>query len=472
MDVGHEWLKAIRVARDDKALTLVAVELDRVDPARGVDPARLAALVRRVGGAGLPVVGCLARQFATIRTLDLPSTDPAELAAMVELQVGKLTPYSKDEIVTDHKIVGPAREGYTRVLLVIVQRSVLRNRFSLMEEAGVAIQSMSIGTEGVLQWVRKAFPAAGARGSVAILDVDAGASDCLVVAENQLLFTRSILVGAVQLQSDDTARERLIRDTSHALQAFGNETGAARPERVLVTGAGLYSAGLAAALQERLDIPVETVDCCSLFRKQPATLVLGEAPYNTVSLTPLVGMAIDPGLLECRLVPDSVRLRQELVGRARRLAALACLLVAVLLAFSLWGVVAMVMRQQRVDRIRAELDANRDTVRSIEHKQKLIDVIRLRHDPRHALVSVLADVHRTLPPPAQIVVDGIEFDADRQSLQLVGSGATQREVSDLVQALEASPLLIDVREDGSTVREANGRYRFRMVCRLEAPHAS
>ena len=49
------------------------------------------------------------------------------------------------------------------------QCSVLRSRFSLIEEAGMALSTMSISTEGVLNWARKAFPGAGGRDAMAAL---------------------------------------------------------------------------------------------------------------------------------------------------------------------------------------------------------------------------------------------------------------------------------------------------------------
>lgn len=471
VEIGNEWIKAIRVVREPGGLTLAGLELEKLDPARGAGPARVGELLRRLGAASASTIGCLPRQAATIRTLDLPSTDAIEVADMVDLQVGKLTPYTKDEIISDFRIVGSGRDGYTRVLLVIVQRSLLRNRFSLMEEAGVRLGSMAMSTEGVLNWVRKAYPPGATSGAIAVLDVDTGYSDCVIVAQNELAFTRSIMVGAQHLQADEAARERLVRDVANALQTFAAESPGARIERVLVTGAGFNAGGLDAALRERLEVPVESVDCCRIFRKIPKQPVMGQAPHDVVSLTALVGMAIDPERLECRLVPESVRLRQDLVGKARRLAVLGCLVVAVMVLLSLLGSLRYFLRYDRLESIRARVGAHAAEVRAIEQKQKLIEIVRDRNDPRISLVSLMADLQKSLPAPGQITLDGMEFDAVRGSLQIVGTGGSTPDVRGLVKTLEQSPLLTDVREDGSTTREANGRYRFRLVCRLETPHA-
>lgn len=468
VEIGTDWLKAMQVERGAGGLTLVSTELEKLDPIRGISPERLGQILRKFGPG--PVLGCLPRQLATVRMVDLPSTNPVEIADMVDLQAGKLTPYSKEEIVTDYKIVGPARDGYTKVMLVIVQRSVLRNRFSLLEEAGVTLSTMSVGTEGILNWMRKAFPAGGGDGAVAVLDVDSAFTELVVIAEDRLLFTRSILVGAAALQSDEAgARDRLAREVGQALQGFAGENAGVRLDRLLLTGAGLNVDGLQAVLAERVDVPVDSADSLQIFRKTPSRRPTQDAPYDTLSLTPLIGMAIDPNRLDFRLVPDSVKLRKDLVQKARALALLGGLVVAAMVTMSLWGTLRFFFKAHHLANLKAEIAAQADIVRAIDQKMKIVDVVTKRGNVRAAMVSVLTELHKNLPPPSQIALDGLEFDTERQSLQFSGTGGSSADIRDLVTRLQESPLFTDVREDATT-REGE-RYRFRLICRLEVPDA-
>ncbi|MDA0577316.1 MAG: hypothetical protein O3B24_04370, partial [Verrucomicrobia bacterium] len=117
VEIGNDWLKVIQVDRGGGGFSLARVALDKLDPIRGPSSERLAPLLRPFATSGGVVYGCLPRQLATVRILELPSTNPVEIGDMVELQAGKLTPYTKEEIVADYKIVGPGREGYTKVML-------------------------------------------------------------------------------------------------------------------------------------------------------------------------------------------------------------------------------------------------------------------------------------------------------------------------------------------------------------------
>ena len=468
VEIGNDWLKVIQVDRSASGLVLARVDLEKLDPIRGAAPERLAQILKKYPTSGGVVYGCLPRQMATVRILELPSTDSTEIADMVELQAGKLTPYSKDEIVVDYKIVGPGRDGYTKVMLVIAQRSVLRNRFSVMEEAGAPLETMSISTEGILNWIRKVRPAGSHRGAVAVLDVDASFSDFVIIAQDRLLFSRSILIGAAALQSDDASvRDKLAREVGTALQSFAGESAGVRVERLLLSGAGLNVPDLVATLAERVDMPVETADSLQIFRKTPNSPSLQQPPHDTVSLTALCGMAIDLNRLDFRLVPESVRLRKELVRKARALTLLGCLIVSAMALFSMWGTLRYFFKRTHLGDIRRQVEAKADTVHAIDQKMRLVEVVHARSDQRLALFNLIRELHVYLPSPDIIVLDTIEFDGDRGSLQVSGLGASTGDIRALVKGLEQSPLLADVREDGATTQEGNGRYRFRVVCRVE-----
>ena len=65
------------------------------------------------------------RHLTTTRNLDLPSANPLEIKDMIELQIGKQTPYASDEVIKDYQILGSNADGYSKVLLVIVHRDIV-----------------------------------------------------------------------------------------------------------------------------------------------------------------------------------------------------------------------------------------------------------------------------------------------------------------------------------------------------------
>ncbi|MDA0989822.1 MAG: pilus assembly protein PilM [Verrucomicrobia bacterium] len=471
VEIGNDWLKVIRVGRSSGTLTVMGMAFEKVDPIRGIPAETVAAVLKRMGATKSPVYAVLPRQMATMRLIELPSIDPYEIADMVELQAGKLTPYSKDEIVSDYKIVGPGRSGYTRVMLAIVQRSVLRSLYSLLSEAGVEVAHMTVGTEGIYNWYKKAARPGLASIGTAVLDIDSGFSDCVIMADERLLFTRSILVGADALMADpESARRKLVKELAQSLQTAANEIGDVHVERIVVTGAALHVDGLTEFLASQMDIPVEVADALQLARRRPKTPALEEAPYNALSLTACIGIAAAPTQLEYALVPESVHLRRELVNKAKGLTLLGMLTVTALVVFSAYGTLRYVFKTEQHAALRTQVEVGEPAVRRLEQMKEMARVVSGRSDVRLAALNVLADIERRLPAPDLILLDQLEFDAIAGTIQLSGTGRTTQDIRDLVGQLEASALFVNVQEGGSTDREPNGRYRFRLQCGLEAHH--
>ena len=63
----------------------------------------------------------LPRNQVTIRNLELPSVDQDEIRDIINIQTGKQTPFARDEVIEDYRLVGSSRQRYTKVLLAIVQ---------------------------------------------------------------------------------------------------------------------------------------------------------------------------------------------------------------------------------------------------------------------------------------------------------------------------------------------------------------
>jgi Tfp pilus assembly PilM family ATPase/Tfp pilus assembly protein PilN len=464
VEIGNDWLKLVHAVPHRGGVALARVCLQKLESGDVLSPQVVADAVARLKLPRMPVIACLPRQAVNIRTLELPSTDPAEIADMVDLQVGKQTPYSKDEIVSDYRLVASRREGYSRVVLAIVQRSVLRQRYHLLEEAGLDVKSMSVSSEGVLNWVRGAGPSSGV---AAVLDLDSYYADFSVVGDGELLFTRSILVGANDLLADYPRwREKIAEEVRRSFEIFDGEMPGVAVERVVVTGAGPRVDGLPAYLGERLGMPAEGSDSLACIARLPEEPDVRSGAYRPVSLTALVGIALAPGALQFNLVPDSLRLRKGLELKARYLAGFGILVMAALLSASLLANLRIFLLRDRLRQVQDELRDTGPAAAQVADMQKLVRLVAERQDPRLAAVSLLQEVHRRVPP--NLLLDSLEISMSKNQIALGGTAGQRRDISQLIKNLEASEILKDVHEGGSTAMDSKTRkYRFQIVCALE-----
>ena len=464
VEIGHDWLKLLQV---DSGRTVSRMHLEELDSPGGASPEAIAGVFKKLKLATGRIQASLPRQLVNIRMLELPSTDPAELADMVDLQVGKQTPYSREEIVSGYRVIGAGREGYSRVMLAIVQRSVLRQRFAIMEEAGFEIDRMSVSSEGLLNWCVRTLPK-DSDGTIAVLDVDSFFSDLTVVSKGRLLFSRSIRVGANQLlHSDVDTREKFVREVRHSVEACAGELPDLSIGRLYVTGAGPNVGGLADDIGKELNVTAENVDSLQNFSRTPGCPSPQDAPYHAVSLTPLLGIAMAPESLSLNLVPDSVRLRKGLVVKARSLTALGVLIMAAMISASAYLTTKLFIKTTRLQRVETEIRNTEPAVQNVRRWREIIHVATGRADLRFSAYNLLAEIHARIPAGLDLALDSVFFEIEKGVVQLGGSSGTTEDIRALVGNLEQSLLLQDVNEGGTTVKGRDGRWRFRLDCALE-----
>jgi Tfp pilus assembly PilM family ATPase len=464
VEIGNDWLKMIQAQPSRNGLVVSKVHLEKFASAGAELSQALARAVKAHKFAKVPVIAYLPRQVVNIKMLELPSTDPNEIADMVDLQAGKQTPYSKDEIVCDYRIVGSAREGYSKVMLVIVQRGVLRQRFSTFEDAGIEVRRMSVSSEGLLNWCRDAL-GGGAGGAVAVLDVDSFYSDLSVVAGGNLEFSRSILIGANQLTADyETWKDKLVREVKQSLDMWQAESRGKTPEKLVVTGAGFNFKDFGKYAGTQLGLASESRNCLNSVSKMPSSPSLSGPEYQAVSLTPLIGAAMAPENLDFNMVPDSVVLRKGLVDKAKGLTAFGILLMALLVSASLYGTLKLYFKQDTLDRLEQDRKAKEPAVQNVNKMIKFITVDRERRDIRFSIVSLLSEVHKLVPEGMNL--DPLTIDVDRGVVAASGEANAMEDVQGLVNALEQSSLFKDVKEN-TKKNESGAGFRFQIECMLE-----
>ncbi len=465
VEIGNDWIKMIQAGPARRGVAVTRLHVEPFESLGAELTPLIDGVIRKQRFIRSPVILCIPRQAVIIRSLELPSIKPDEVADMLELQVGKQTPYSKDEIVFDYRFFEGSHEGYSRVLLAIAQRSYIRERLFILEEAGLEAARVSVSSEGVLNWYA-ATAGTGRTGADVVVDLDAGYADCLILDRGNVLFTRSLPVGALQVRDDkDRAIDKLAREVRQSLETCQAESPGVEPVRLVLTGAGARVPDMAPALGAAVGLPVEIVDSERSVTGWPAEPARDGDAIRWVSLTGLVGMALAPDALELHLLPDSVRLRRNLVNRASWLAALAMLVVSLVGVWCLWGLMKLTLAQQRLDRLRLQNAELAPVVERVGNMKRLVQSVERRRDPEFSAINMLSAVHPLVPDG--VWLDTLDIQVADGRLVLAGTTATRQDVRDLVNAIEKSPWFKQAVEAGASRREESGRFRFQVQAAME-----
>lgn len=462
LEVSSDWIKLIEISRVRGKLTLSRAHIEAVTGQTVVSESIRDAIARGKFSSS-PVLACIPRQLVNVRLLELPSVQPSEIADMVELQIGRQTPYSLNEILSGCKSLGVVRQGtYTRVMLVIAQRSIVRERYYAIEAAGLSAERVTVSSEGVLNWFLYRTRAYTPETLSALLDVDSFFTHMIVVQHQKVVFTKSILWGAGQSAE---GLDIFVQRVKEAFQSCGEALRGEKIVSVTVSGAGISLKGIDEVLSKELSISCRKADCLEDVVIDKGCEKVRDPLYATASLTALVGMALAPNLLDFNFVPDVVRLRGQIVWRARAWSAMAGLLLTAMVCMSLYGMLAAGYRLERRNRLKAEADGLENRMVRVERMLEVIRATQGRQDSRFLPERLLPVIHNCMP--VNVYLDTLDIDEVRSRVTMSGTAPSRKDIRELIRMLEESPLFVGVEEGGRTAMDRDERFAFQVVGRFE-----
>lgn len=464
IEAGGEWLKIAVIEGCGGSPVFSKLHISRVEGGLDGLGSVFPAVWQKFKGVRGRIVYFLPRHLVTVRVIDLPSVDPAEIHDMVELQVGKQTPYNREEIVFDYKPIAGAREGYTTVFLAIVQRSVVRQVFYAFEEAGIDVGRVCLSTEAVAGWASRGIKDGACR---VVLDIDSGFSDIIVMRGHDIVFNRSVLVGAESLQQGQGA-DRLLKDLHSTIEVYRTERAGGAVGSVIVSGADGAGDAVAAAIREA-GLKCEVRSASASLKSQPKSDAGSMQGMSSVSLSCLIGLGSAPGALSMNMMPDSVSVRRALAAKARSLAALGILVMSILVSVSVFANIRAFTRLDVLKSMKSELAAGSDRVVDVDRMMSIVRRISERKNPGLSCLAALNELRGAVSVSGgDIRVSGIEIDNAAGSFNMEGMAESTGEIRALVKALEQCEFFCDVRESGTVRDQVSRKYKFQVSGKMEA----
>ena len=376
--------------------------------------------------------------LSTIRFFSLPSTDPKEIRDIVELQAEKHTPYAKEEILMDFKVIERERAGYSRVLLVIAHQDVLHRSVRLVELSEWPLDRVGCEVEGLVNWfqlAKKGAAAPASAGGSLVVDVDGSTTTLMVMQRAQPQFQRSLATGAEQLAGDPAqAGERLVSELKRSLEALDAEGGAVKIQDVLLTGCSERLEELKALIERGLDLPVNLISSWA-GRTVSESVQAAANRLPEVSFASLVGLAFAPSQID--LTPQTTKLRQAFEARAKALVLLGCQCVGALILFSIL-IVGRVQKEHRYyEALKKVYSDSAAEARDLEAAIQEIEFVETRLHNRGHLLGTVNTLSRL--SSADIQWKTLTF-TEGEGVLLKGASSALPKIYEFVAALDGSPL--------------------------------
>ena len=147
------------------------------------------------------VTVCLSRDSVTIKNLHLPSRNQQEINQMLDLHIARVVPYKKDEIVYAYQSLGVDEMGYSRTILAIAHKDIIKRQENILEKASLFIDKVTLSSYGIWQWAVRSFGSEIKEDELYILlDFDSTFTDFIVFSQKNLLaFSKPLLIKSLRM---------------------------------------------------------------------------------------------------------------------------------------------------------------------------------------------------------------------------------------------------------------------------------
>jgi len=399
----------------------------------------------------------LPRHLVMSRNLHLPSTSDEEIKNMVKMEAARQMPYRDEDVIAGYKIIAKLKDGYSDVLLAIVQASVVRRLIKILRNANLAVEKIALGSESLFGWYSAV---AGAKKKAAaceaVINVDAGYVDVDVVEKDKLVFTRAFSYGG----GDSSIGKNVIDEIIKSILTCERERNVNVGE-IILTGAENKLRELEPLLEKAFELPLR-------IKAQTTNIELDKnvpVDLGTESFVELIGLSTKYRDMEINLLPKTMVEDNQLRILRAHFANMLILFCCVILIF--FGIAAKKItdKARYLKKLNSEILAMKPKVEKAGRMREDIEIMEDVIQKRPLAIDVVAEIYSLTPK-------GITFNLmnyeSGEALLLRGNAPSLEAVIGFIKTLEESKYFSNVKVKYTSKRDRadRGLTDFEVICIL------
>jgi Tfp pilus assembly PilM family ATPase len=400
------------------------------------------------------IINIVPSHLVITKNIEIPSTNPQEIKEIINLQAGRHTPYSREEILVDYIEIGTYKHSYTKILLVIVARNVVEKQSKTLSRAGLRLKRVVFAPESLAWGANKILRLESETLPLNIVHIDEDFTDFTIVHLNKVVFIRSISIGTRHLTEEKEKYEaKFAEEIQRSLEAYHSEDIEKRPNMLVLTGAVQELGNLETILSDTLHLPVKTIP---YLRNLLVSDEVAKEAYaaKRVSFLDVIAPLLADNELKVDLNPEEAKLRLALEERGRDLIKTGILvLTAFVMVFSIL-ISKIYFKSNYLKILSAKYEPlNRDAEKL---EKEFVGVSRIKDYlmDREFPLEVLVNLYTVANPDLEL--NDIRYD-EQGKFSVKGTAETMSTVFSFVDALEKSKYFKDVKTRYTTKRKEGAR---------------
>ncbi len=415
----------------------IVAKLSEITALRDIDPQHLAVVIPR--------------RLTILKQLRLPAHNDAEIRKMLDLQLVNQIPYSLEDVIYDFVIVDKEPSGYVRVLVAIVHRQDISEKFlKLCKEAGLQPERFVLSSLGIIHWLnyQQGKISVPANQTVLVLNIDVDHTEICFCHNQNLLFSRSVNYGARDLATENM--RGFIHQVELSLKNYHKDNISSNVKRMIVLSALPEAAALKGHLEEMSLVPVDFYSPLdyTLCQKNMSLAALKSQPG--ASIVAGVGFLLSDEKRTLNLIPQEVHSIKRSKHRQTQWVQFASLLVLTCgLALSIPGV-EYLRKEDYLRSLKAKGEVAKPELERIKKRMGLVKIVQEDLAKRVVVSDLIQELYRLAPP--ELSFQSLYLN-DRGQFIIHGYGGTSASVHNFQQNLVKSILFKGVNLEFATKRK-------------------
>ncbi|WP_035571299.1 type IV pilus assembly protein PilM [Halonatronum saccharophilum] len=324
LDIGEDTIKLTEVDTGRgrivlKGLSIVETPRGGVEDGKLKAPKMVAEILNPVfeenNFSTKQVTTAISGEEVITRAIEIPNIPKEELGEAVKWEASAQIPIPIEELILDYEILGRGEDGSYNILIIAVKKKLIDNYlklFELLKLQGVAIEIEPIA---IARTVGKLYET----DTIGVIDMGTKTTDISILHKDQLLFTRTVGIGGIDITHDvadsfelrlEEAEEykkennlfeegftslvlrSLTTDIYRSLDYFQVKNKGVDIKKIILTGGGSKLLGLDKHLSNEFGVNVEKLD---LSNRLTSNL---RSEEDLLQLAPFLGVSIGLALRE------------------------------------------------------------------------------------------------------------------------------------------------------------------------------
>lgn len=409
----------------------------------------------------------LSSSLVTTKNIEIPSLDPKEIASIIELQAGRHTPYSREEIVVGYINFGVYQKNYSKVLLAIVNRKVVMRQVDILELSGVRVVKVLFGPEVRAGFYTQALSSDAESKPVGILDVDALSTDFAIVLRGTVIACRNIPVGVQQLNEEpQVSYERFVSEFKQSLDSYQSEDIEQLPSEYILSDSGEDREALKEALLNTLNISSRIVRYAE---KIPIAEMARQVLISKKNVTFLdvIAPALVGEMAQIDFLPEEIRVQRSLEEQSKEGVKFGALILVFLVIVGLIVMSKLYFKGALLERIKKEYTGAQEEAKKLEEVSTKTRLVKAYLMNRLLPLEAVTELYRIIPN--DVYLNSLVID-EKGKITIDGTSDSMSQVFALVGSLENSELFKGVKTKSTTAKKERGKdvAAFEIVFRLES----